>query len=181
MSFSDRTKQIFASALRDLLQSRSLHQIRVSALCRHCGAERQTFYYHFKDKYDLASWIYEQDHFRAMKKASGILDLSYLEALLQQLWADRDFYCKVFADTEQNALLPYVRQRNIHLAETLLKQRLQIDTLSDEQKFSIQFLSRAWHGCLVDWCKGAYPIPAAQLAQWMSINIQHLWETSDAP
>ena len=32
----------------------------------HCGVNRMTFYYHFKDIYDLVEWCCEEDAARAL-------------------------------------------------------------------------------------------------------------------
>lgn len=55
MSIADGTKWIFAATLQKMLLTKSLSQIKITDLTSACGAQRQTFYYHFKDKYDLAA------------------------------------------------------------------------------------------------------------------------------
>ena len=57
----DRTKQALAKALQDLLRTKTLEEVRVSELCARCDLQRQSFYYHFQDKYDLVAWIFLQD------------------------------------------------------------------------------------------------------------------------
>ena len=47
------TKQQFADALSALLERKSLDRITVSDITDECGLNRQTFYYHFHDIYEL--------------------------------------------------------------------------------------------------------------------------------
>jgi len=68
--FKDRTKRLFAAELEAMLREMPLSRVRVNALCERCGAQRQAFYYHFRDKYDLVAWIFEQD-FRAGAEDAG--------------------------------------------------------------------------------------------------------------
>ena len=55
---SDRTKLWIADKMKSLMEKKSLDKIRVTEICREAQIERQTFYYHFRDKYDLVAWIF---------------------------------------------------------------------------------------------------------------------------
>ena len=52
------TKQMLADALYRILEKKPLDRIRISDLTQECGVNRQTFYYHFHDIYELVEWIY---------------------------------------------------------------------------------------------------------------------------
>lgn len=54
------TKQAIAEALRNLLNQRSIEKITVKDIVEECGVNRQTFYYHFYDVYDLMEWMIEE-------------------------------------------------------------------------------------------------------------------------
>lgn len=54
------TKQAIADALAKRLKHQPIGQITVKELCLDCGINRQTFYYHFQDIYDLCFWITER-------------------------------------------------------------------------------------------------------------------------
>ena len=51
------TKNWIAGKMRELLKQKPLDKIRVTEICQAAGIERPTFYYHFRDKYDLVAWI----------------------------------------------------------------------------------------------------------------------------
>lgn len=53
------TKKALAQSLRNLLTKRTLDKITVKDIVDDCGVNRQTFYYHFHDIYDLLEWIFE--------------------------------------------------------------------------------------------------------------------------
>ncbi len=54
------TKQALAESLRKLLQNKPLNQITIKDITSDCGVNRQTFYYHFQDVYDLLFWTMEK-------------------------------------------------------------------------------------------------------------------------
>ena len=55
------TRQAMADSLRTLLRERPLSRISVRDITEGCHVNRQTFYYHFRDVYDLMFWTTEQD------------------------------------------------------------------------------------------------------------------------
>ena len=52
------TKRVLAQSLKRLLSARTLDKITVKDIVEDCGVNRQTFYYHFRDIYDLLEWSF---------------------------------------------------------------------------------------------------------------------------
>ena len=63
---SQVTKRALEASLKKLLLEKPLHKITVSDITDDCGINRMTFYYHFKDIYDLVEWSCEEDASRAL-------------------------------------------------------------------------------------------------------------------
>ena len=177
MSIRNSTKLAFANALKSLLGTKELSAVRVQELCRICGAERPTFYYHFRDKYDLVCWIYEQDLMEAMDGFGGRYSEARIEKLLLRMAEEQTFYRRAFNDSGQNALLPYILQSNIHLARQLMGDRQMLENLTQEDAFHIHMYTYAWCGCLQDWVAGRYDFTAAQYAQLMYRSLLQLGDT----
>ena len=59
MADSNITKRALASALKELMESTPFSKITVSDICAKCNMNRKSFYYHFKDKFDLVNWIFD--------------------------------------------------------------------------------------------------------------------------
>lgn len=55
-------------ALKDMMKTKKLEDINVTALCRKCGIHRQTFYYHYTDIYDLIAAIFLTEDLGVGKK-----------------------------------------------------------------------------------------------------------------
>lgn len=47
------TKKALADSLKDLLRTRPLSKVTIADITEGCGINRMTFYYHFRDIYDL--------------------------------------------------------------------------------------------------------------------------------
>ena len=65
---SQITKYALENSLKNLLLQKPLDKITISDITDDCGISRMTFYYHFKDIYDLVEWSLFR---RCQKGASG--------------------------------------------------------------------------------------------------------------
>ena len=54
------TKLWIADKMKKWMKIKPIDKIRVTEICKAAEIERPTFYYHFKDKYDLVAWIFFQ-------------------------------------------------------------------------------------------------------------------------
>lgn len=54
-------KQALSETLKSALETRTLDKITIKDLVTECGVNRQTFYYHFSDIYDLMEWTLDED------------------------------------------------------------------------------------------------------------------------
>mgnify|MGYP000261370630 CR=1 FL=1 len=62
-----------------------LNKITINDITEDCGVNRMTFYYHFKDIYDLVDWIMVEDARQAMEGRKDIddWDKAFLDVLLK--------------------------------------------------------------------------------------------------
>ena len=74
---SQITKRALEQSLKNLLREKPLSKITVTDITEDCGISRMTFYYHFKDIYDLVEWACMED---AAKALANKKDLRYLAA-----------------------------------------------------------------------------------------------------
>lgn len=77
-----KTKRTLAGSLKKLMEQKSLSRITISELCRDCGLNRKTFYYHFDDIQSLLKWMLEQDAGNVIKKHDPLTDYQALLALV---------------------------------------------------------------------------------------------------
>ena len=63
---SQITKRALEQSLKNLLREKPLSKITISDITEDCGISRMTFYYHFKDIYDLVEWACMEDAAKAL-------------------------------------------------------------------------------------------------------------------
>ena len=169
MALKDRTKQLYADTLIELMEKKSLQEIRVKDLCEKSGTDRHTFYYHFRDKYELVAWIYASGAEKSMGGQDGFMGVDESAAALNLVRRNRVFYKKAFADSSQNALWQYIQEYNVEMYSNMLKRHYGLSELSEEVLFSLQYHC---HGCLgltYDWVMNDFPISAEELARRMTM------------
>ena len=83
---SQTTKRALEASLKKLLLEKPLNKITINDITEDCGVNRMTFYYHFKDIYDLVDWILTEDAIKAMEGCQSFD--TWTEAFLE--WIRRD-------------------------------------------------------------------------------------------
>lgn len=150
----------------DMMRTLPHSKIRVADLCGRLGVERRVFYYHFRDKYDLVAWMYEQDY-----QAASSIGVPYSEKLYaashRNLWAKRDFYRRAFEEDSQNSIYRYLLRFSIEANERALKRYLGVPELSREHAFLASHFAHGSVGCVLDWLRGSLAATPEQLASFM--------------
>jgi len=160
------TKRMFAVELEVMMAAMPLSKVRVAELCARCGVERRVFYYHFKDKYDLVAWMFEQDRAAAAATCGPYTREFYAEAH-RLLWDRRDFYRRAFEEDEQNSIERYLLQFSVEANEAALKRHLGVARLAHEHAFEARHFAHGNVGCVMDWLRGELLATPRQLAAYM--------------
>lgn len=154
MKFKDRTKRLFADTLIEMAQTKSIEKIQVKDICERCGTERTTFYYHFRDKYDLIAWIFMQLYEMEEKQAEVINGEEMIERMFKRIWSQRAFFRNAFQDKSQNSLSEYQLDFYIQGEREVLCHYLGVEALDEELEYTIKQYSYGCLGHTVEWILG---------------------------
>lgn len=159
---AERTKIWIADTMKKLMVSRSIEKIRVTEICREAKIERPTFYYHFKDKYDLVAWIFFHDAFE-----TDILSAESSARSMNNMRRDFIFYKRAYEDTSQNALWQYMLE---YFADRYSREAMRIldsDTLDTQTKYSIRLYCYGAVGMTREWLLNDNITPAETIVDMM--------------
>ncbi len=162
MSRSEITKSALAASLRELMKEKRLHQITIKDITAQCKISRNAFYYHFHDKYDLASWIFCSEALPLIDSSSS-LEGSWrgFIALCQHLHKNRDFYSEVFHYKGQNSLFDTLENIYFEMMKIYISNACrQINSYINEEQQSVvaRMYSHAFAGTIADWIKSGMPV-----------------------
>ncbi|MEA4894394.1 MAG: TetR/AcrR family transcriptional regulator C-terminal domain-containing protein [Oscillospiraceae bacterium] len=107
MSESLITKKALGEALRELMAKHPYEKISVKDICDACGMNRNSFYYHFKDKQDLIVWIFDFEFIQRLKPLQFEDAFQFFECTCEYFYEHKAFYVKAFEITGQNCFSDY--------------------------------------------------------------------------
>ena len=107
MSDSNITKRALAQSLKELMEVQPIEKISVGSICSQCGLNRKSFYYHFKDKYELINWIYYTEFVEKAIEKQFDTSWNLFEEMCSYFYENRDFYNKTFRVEGQNSFSEY--------------------------------------------------------------------------
>lgn len=104
------TQKALAESLKKLLNRKTLNKITVSDITNDCGMNRQTFYYHFHDVYELVDWIFAEEMKRYAQE--GFTPDNWRDVmtrLMDNFLEERHFIINVYNSLNRKELEKYMR------------------------------------------------------------------------
>lgn len=148
MADSNMTKKALASALKELMKTVPFAKISVGDICSVCEMNRKSFYYHFKDKYDLINWIYTSEFVVGLQNKIYDNEWDILEDMCTYFYDNRDFYRKALQIEGQNSFYDYFRD----VLKTLFTEYIKdVFDKCENSDFYVTFYSDAFVTSIVRW------------------------------
>lgn len=175
MSSSTVTKGALADALKKLCRERPLEKISISDITSECGLNRQSFYYHFQDKYELLDWIYYNELFVHFNSGVGFHNWEKnLEAFLASMRNDKEFYCSALKSSDrtfENHLYKIMHRlfvKFIHHAVKKMATKSKADFFAD-------YYSHGFCGVIIDWAvKGMKESPEVLVSRIKELAFENV-------
>lgn len=150
-----RTKQAMVASLKKFMESKPLSRITVSEICKDCGLNRKTFYYHFEDIYDLLRWMLEQEAIIAVRKFNLLKDSEKVVRFLLD-YVDNNKHilnCVYDAMGREGIKRFFLADFNgsIDLIIDGLEKEMGVTLSPGYRQFLCSFHSNALSGILIDW------------------------------
>ena len=140
------TKMWIADKMREIMKHKPIDKIRVTEIYKAADIERPTFYYHFKDKYDLVAWMFCTDAY-----GTDITSVASAAAGMNRMKQEILFYKRAYEDSSQNALWHYMVEYFTRRYTELAKKKLGIDILDTQLAYSIRFYCMGAVGMTREW------------------------------
>ena len=175
---STTTKRALANSLKKLLSKKTLDKITVKEITDDCGVNRQTFYYHFQDIYDLMEWIFE-DELKTLEEVKDDVDWKEsVHLIFYSLLNNRAFiinaYNSISNRTLRHYLLKTVKPR---VSATVEEQAANIRIRDEDKQFIIDLYTIALVGLAMTWIDENMPADYLEklnkLTQLMDGNIRY--------
>ena len=110
MPDSSITKHALAEAMKELMKKYPMEKIKIGDIVALCNMNRQSFYYHFKDKYDLVNWIYYTEFFEGILNTTETPDWDMIEHICDFFYNNKSFYTNALQVRGQNSFSEYFNE-----------------------------------------------------------------------
>lgn len=171
---SQITKKALEESLKHLLLVKPLNKITVSDITDDCGINRMTFYYHFKDIYDLIEWCCLEDASKALEgnKTYSTWQEGFLN-IFEAVKENKPFIMNVYNSVSREQIETYLYKVTFKLLEDVVEEQAKDMSVRKEDKYFIaNFYKYAFVGLMLEWIKNDMKEDPKEIVDKLSIVIQ---------
>lgn len=152
---SQTTKKALEASLKKLMEHKPLDKIKVTDITEDCEVNRQTFYYHFKDIYDLLEWVYTNDATRAIgdKKTYDTWQEGLYE-IFKYIIDNKSFVLNTYNSLSREYLERYLYNETYLLLIGVVEEKAKGMSIKDKDKsFIADFYKYGFVGLVLEWIR----------------------------
>ena len=149
------TKYALEASLKKFLLKKPVDKITISDLTNDCGISRMSFYYHFKDIYDLVEWACFEDAAQALqgKKTHDTWQEGLMQ-IFEAVMENKPFILNVYHALNRDQIESYLFHLTYNLIEGVVEEKSTGMNVTKEQKqFVADFYKYSFVGLMLDWIK----------------------------
>lgn len=150
---SQATKRMMEASLKKLLLQKPLPEITINDITDDCGVSRMTFYYHFKDIYDLVEWICVEDATQALKgkKTYDTWQEGFLN-IFHAVLDNKPFIMNVYRSVSRERIEQFLYPLIHNLILGVIEEKSTDMTVKEADKqFIATFYEYAFVGIMLEW------------------------------
>lgn len=133
------TKRKIADCVKRLMRHQDISRITIQDVMDETGMSRQSFYYHFRDIYDVLEWIVQKE----LKDPISGTEYESMEdwvcALFRVIDKERSFYEKIVSEVEWPRII-----RNIKIS---LKEQM-TEIFAQDERHANRCQTEEWDNCM---------------------------------
>lgn len=170
---SQTTKKALAASLKNMLAQKPLEKIKVIDITQDCEVNRQTFYYHFKDIYDLLEWIYTNEAAKVLgdNKTYDTWQEGFAR-IFNYILDNKDFVLNTYKSVSREYLERYLYNETYLLLIKVVEEKSNGMVLRENDKsFIADFYKYAFVGLVLDWIKKGMKEDPGEIIEKLNILI----------
>lgn len=171
---SQTTKKALAASLKKLARNKPIEKITIIDIVEDCEVNRQTFYYHFQDIYDLVEWIFKSESTKAIQgnKTYETWQNGFLR-VFGYVKENREFVTSVYHSACREHLVHYLYGETFELLLNVVNEKAAGMSVREEDKeFIADFYKYAFVGILLEWVEKGMKEKPEQIVGRVGVLIQ---------
>ena len=152
---SQTTKRALAASLEKLLAKKPLDKITVIDIVEDCEVNRQTFYYHFRDIYDLLEWTLLNETSKALggKKTYATWQEGFLN-IFEWVQKNKAMVSNIYHSVSREHIERHLYEITYDLLIGVVEEQAQdLSVRAEDKKFIADFYKYAFVGLMLDWIR----------------------------
>lgn len=178
------TKESLAESLKAQMAAHSFERITIKDITDGAGFIRPTFYNHFKDKYDLVEWIFQEEVILPTKQLfQREMYREGIRLMLLTMEKEKEFYLRAARIEGQNSFRRIVFESISGLIYEILDRRVQSGIRAEEKQhklFSPEILAEYYANAetflLFKWLEHGMDISSEDMEKVHSLLISFSFE-----
>ncbi|MBP3488670.1 MAG: TetR/AcrR family transcriptional regulator C-terminal domain-containing protein [Roseburia sp.] len=176
---SNTTKLALEASLKKQLLHKPLDKITINDLTEDCGISRMTFYYHFKDIYDLVEWACLEDGKKALRdKKTYDTWQEGLGQIFEAVMENKPFIMNVYRSVSREKIEHYLFGLTYSLIAGVVEEKCAGAKVTEEDKrFIAEFYKYGFVGIMLDWIdrgmKDDYKVIVERMSVMLHGNVTH--------
>lgn len=168
---STNTKNAMKASLKKLIQKKPLNKITISDITSDCDISRMTFYYHFKDIYDLVEWCVLSDA-KATSEGNILRDTweDELKTIFKIARLNKPFYMSLLHSMDRELVERYVFRYASNVSKRIIEENTKNISVEEENKARLaEYYAHALTGVVVCWAMGGMRENPEYIVDYISI------------
>lgn len=167
------TKNAIAMSLKKILDKKVLTKVTINDITKDCGINRMTFYYHFKDIYDLIEWIFIEEAEKVLKDKKtyntwkqGILNI------FKAIGENKLFILNVYNSISKEQLENYLYKIVYTLLISVIEEKcVGMIVEYEKKKFIADFYKYAFVGIILNWIENGMKEEPMKIVNYLDITL----------
>lgn len=152
---SQTTKRALEESLKKMLLKKPVDKITIADIAEDCGISRMTFYYHFRDIYDLVEWSCVEDAARALagQKTYDTWQQGFLQ-IFELVKENKPFIMNVYHSVSREQVEIYLYKLTYDLIIGVVEEKAAgVPVAEVDKQFIADFYKYGFVGLMLDWIK----------------------------
>lgn len=167
------TKWVLGESLKKLLQEKSLDKITVVDIVKDSNINRQTFYYHFQDIYDLVEWVLTEENLETMGgKATYLTWQQGYWSILNYAKKNKQFILNIYYSSSRDTLSRFLYDTTYRLLINAIDEQARDMRVKEEDKaFIANYYKYGFVGLTLEWIGNGMKEDPQKMVERLSVLI----------
>lgn len=174
---SYNTKLLLANTLKELLKRKPFAKVTVTEIIKLSEVNRNTFYYHFEDIYDLLLWFLNQEAINKVRNYDSIDDINdAINFTLDYIDENRKFLKNIINSVGEHDLKRFLSKDFLEIIGNyirLAEKEMKIDIDEEYRNFLTTYITEAIAGILIELIYRKDPAPHDKINYFIQVTSEN--------